>query len=112
MTYDAMKVLAEKRAEASLAKLMHEAHSPKKPKRHTFGNPSNRKGKQLPHITKRISRVKRFKGDFSVRDVADKLSISKGGAAWVVEVMLEKNQIHRVPQLGGESEFRYKIAAH
>ena len=112
MTYDATKVLQEKKAEAFLAKLMHEAYLPKKPKRRTFGNPGNRKGKQLPHITERIKRVKRFEGDFSVRDVANNLSISKGGAAWVVKVMLKENQIHRVPQLSGESEFRYKIAAH
>ena len=112
MTYDAMTCFVEMRGEASLARIMHDAHWPKKPKRDQVGRPDNRTGKQAEHIAERIKRVKKFKGIFSKRDVADRLAISTGAADYLVRRMVEGNIIRQALRLGGEGEFKYKVEKH
>ena len=109
MAYDAMTDFVKMTSEASLAKLMHEYHSPTKPKRQKFGRPDNRKGKQLPHVINNIARVRQFEGIFSINDIAEKLSIQRGQAVWLVKVMLKKNEMRRVRRLCGEGELKYKV---
>ena len=104
-----MTSFVKKHGEAELARLMHEAHRPEKPKREYVGKPGNRRGAELEQITERIERVKKFKGVFSKKDVADRLSISRGAADYLVRRMVERNILRQALRLGGEGELKYKV---
>lgn len=109
MKYDLMTNFVEKHGEASLANLMHKARWPKKVKPKKVGRPGNRRGIQAEHITERIERVKKFKGIFSARDVADRLGISRGAADYLIGRMVERNILRQALRLGGENSFKYKV---
>jgi len=109
MTYDAMTCFVQMKGEAALANLMHKSYRAKKLKKKQVGKPSNRRGVQDERITERIERVKKFDGIFSKKEVAERLSISRGAADYLVRRMVEKNIARQVIRLGGEGELKYKV---
>lgn len=75
------------------------------------GQADNRTGYLSEQVRDRIEAIKAEAQDnaFSVNQLRENCSLTKGQASYLLNVMIKKNIARRLPRTSGEQGFRYKI---